>query len=449
MARKKKIVIGLLGLGTVGSGVAELLEKNRQHIESRVGAQLEIKAALVRDLSKARSAVPASTKITQKPSDILDDPEIDLVVELMGGFEPARTYILQAISKGKHVVTANKAVMAKHWDEIFQAAHDKGVEVYLEASVGAGIPCVQAINDGLAANRIQELTAIINGTTNFILTGMAHYGQTFEKSLKDAQAKGYAEADPSFDIDGTDACHKLAILSSIAFDQRVRIEDIHLQGIRGITKADIDAARTEMNCTVKHLAIARSRDESGAPAAGLEIQVVPALIPLDHPLAGVEGVYNGILVTGDAVGRVMLSGRGAGKMPTASAVISDIIYIARNVAVGVAGKVPAVAYDVDHVESRRIVPADEIRNRFFLRFTAMDQPGVLARIASILAEHGISISSVAQNERQKGSSVPVYLSTYTATEKAMREAIATIEALPAVKQGTLVMRLEIPENYSA
>jgi homoserine dehydrogenase len=447
MARKKKIVIGLLGLGTVGSGVVELLEKNRQHIESRVGAELWIKSALVRDLSKHKAGLPASLKLCTKASDILHDPEIDLVVELMGGFEPARTHILEAISKSKHIVTANKAVMAKFWDEIFQAAHDKSVDVYLEASVGGGIPCIQAINDGLAANKIQELTAIINGTTNFILTGMSHYGQTFEKSLKDAQAKGYAEADPSFDIDGTDACHKLAILSSIAFDQRVRTEDIHVQGIRGITKADIDAARTEMNCTVKHLAIARVREEG--PESGLEVQVVPALVPNDHPLSGVEGVYNGILVAGDAVGRVMLSGRGAGKMPTASAVISDIIYIARNIAIGVAGKVPSVAYDVDRVETRRLVPPDEIRNRYFLRFTAVDQPGVLARIASILAEHGISISSVAQNERQKGSSVPVYLSTYTAQEKAMREAVTAIEAMPAVKQGTLMMRLEIPENYAA
>jgi homoserine dehydrogenase len=441
--RKKKIGIGLLGLGTVGTGVVELLEKNRVHIESRVGAQLEIRSAVVKDVSKARPGMPSNLKITNKVSDVTNDPEVDLIVELMGGFEPARTYILEGISKGKHIVTANKAVLAKHWDEIFQAAHDKNVDVYLEAAVGGGIPCIQAINDGLAANKISEITAIINGTTNFILTGMAQYGQTFEKSLKDAQAKGYAESDPSFDIDGMDACHKLAILSSIAFDQRVKIEEIHIQGIRGITKADIDAAKTEMNCTVKHLAIARSREEHG-----LEVQVVPCLIPHDHPLASVEGVYNGIVVTGDAVGRVMLSGRGAGKLPTASAVISDIIYIARNIAVGVAGKVPAVAYDVDRVESRRIVPYDEIKNRFFLRFTAVDQPGVLARIASILAEHGISISSVAQNERQKGSSVPVYLSTYTATEKSMGEAIKAIESLPAVKSGTLVMRLEIPENAS-
>ncbi len=437
----KKIGLGLLGLGTVGSGVAELLVKNRQHIESRVGASLELRWALVRDSGKVRSVLPPGMRVTTNADDVLNDPDTHIVVELMGGFEPARDYILRAIAKGKHVVTANKAVLAKHWDEIFQSAHDKGVDVYLEAAVGAGIPCIQAINDGLAANRIREIQAIINGTTNFILTGMASYGQTFEKSLKDAQAKGYAEADPSFDIDGTDAAHKLAILSSIAFDQRVRIEDIYVQGIRGITKADIDAAKLEMGCTVKHLAIARARDDES-----LEVQVVPALIPRDHPLDSVEGVYNGILVTGDAVGRVMLYGRGAGKLPTASAVISDIIYVARNVAVGVAGKVPSVAYDVDRVESRRITPHDEIRNRYFLRFTCLDQPGVLAAIANILSEHGISISSVAQNQRQKGSSVPVYLSTYTAKEKAMRDAIVKIESLPAVKQGTLVLRLEIPEE---
>ncbi len=439
---KKKIVIGLLGLGTVGCGVVELLERNRQRIESRVGAVLELRAAVVRDLGKIREGVPASLKITTRPEDVLEDPEIDVVIEVMGGYEPARDYILRAIRNRKHIVTANKAVLAKYWEEIFQAAHDHDVDVYLEAAVGGGIPCVQAINDGLAANRIQQLTAIINGTTNYILTGMSQHGKTFEKALKDAQSKGYAEADPSFDIDGMDACHKLVILSSIAFDQSVRIEDVTLQGIKTITKTDIDMARQEMGCVVKHLAIARSRGDLGS----LELQVVPCLLPLEHPLARVDGVNNGILVGGDAVGQVMFYGRGAGRLPTASAVISDLIYVARNVSVGVAGKVPAVAYDVKYTQDLRITPADEIRNRFFVRLTAVDQPGVLAHIAKVLSDHGISISSVAQNERQKGSSVPVYLSTYEATEKAMREAVQAIEQLPAVKSGTLVLRLEMPEN---
>lgn len=437
---KKKVTFALLGLGTVGTGVAELLEKNRQLIESRVGASVELKAALVRDPKRPRPGVPASVKVYTDIDPILKDPEIDIVVEVMGGYEPARTYLLKAIEAGKHIVTANKAVLAKYWDEIFSAAHAKNVDVYLEASVGGGIPCVQAINDGLAANRIERLTGIINGTTNYMLTGMASHGKSFEKALKDAQAKGYAEADPSFDVDGMDACHKLAILSSISFDQRVKIEDIYVEGITKITKTDIDIARTEMGCVVKHLAMARTRADGD-----LEVMVVPALLPQDHLLARVDGVYNGILVKGDAVGEVVFSGRGAGKLPTASAVISDIIFTARNVAVGVAGKVPAVAYDIEKVQKRRVVPADEILNRFFVRVTCMDQPGVLAAIARVLSDGGISISSVAQNERQKGSSVPVYISTYTATEKAMRDAVAAIEKLPQVKPGSLVMRLEVPE----
>jgi homoserine dehydrogenase len=438
---KKKVTFALLGLGTVGAGVAELLEKNRQLIEGRVGAPLELKAALVRDIKKARSGVPASVRLTTNPQDILGDPEIDIVVELMGGFEPAREYILKAMDAKKQVVTANKAVLAKHWDEIFKRANDRDVDVYMEASVGGGIPVVQALNDGLAANRIERLTAIINGTTNYILTGMAQHGKSFDKALKDAQAKGYAEADPSFDIDGMDACHKLAILSSIAFDQRVRIEDIALQGIRGITKQDIDIARLEMGCVVKHLAMARTRASDGA----LEVQVVPALLPVDHLLARVDGVNNGILVKGDAVGEVMFSGRGAGKMPTASAVISDIIFVARNVAVGVAGKVPAIPYVEDKAQGLKVVPTDQIENRFFVRVTAVDQPGVLAAIARVLADANISISSVAQNEKEKGSTVPVYISTYKATERAMGEAVVALEKLPSVKPGTLVMRLEVPE----
>jgi homoserine dehydrogenase len=438
---KKTVTFALLGLGTVGAGVAELLEKNRQLIEGRVGAALVLKAALVRDVKKARSGVPASVLLTTDPDVILRDPDIDIVVEVMGGFEPARDYILRAIDARKQVVTANKAVLAKHWDEVFKRANDRDVDVYMEASVGGGIPCVQAINDGLAANRIERLSAIINGTTNYILTGMAAHGKSFDKALKDAQTKGYAEADPSFDIDGMDACHKLAILSSISFDQRVRVEDILLQGIRGITKQDIDIARLEMGCVVKHVALARVRSKDDA----LEVQVVPALLPLDHPLAGVDGVNNGILVKGDAVGEVLFSGRGAGKMPTASAVISDIIFVARNVHVGVAGRVPAIPYEEDKAPGRRIVPVDEIENRFFVRVTVSDQPGVLAAIAKVLADQAISISSVAQNEKEKGNTVPVYISTYKATEKAMREAVEALERLPAVKPGTLVLRLEVPE----
>jgi homoserine dehydrogenase len=442
MPKSKEIIeIGLLGLGTVGSGVVELLERNRSLIESRIGAPIRITRALVRDLTKPRLAMPEGLEITDDPARILNDPKIKMVVELMGGFEPSRTYILQAIKAKKHVVTANKAVLAKHWEEIFQAAYENQVEVYLEASVGGGIPCIQAINDGLAANRISSLMAIVNGTTNYILTRMAQDDKTFKESLAEAQKKGYAEADPTFDIDGYDACHKLAILASIAFDQRVRIEDIQVQGIREISKRDIEDAREELGCAIKLLAIAKAHGDGA-----LELRVAPTLIPLDHPLAWVDDVYNAVHVTGDAVGSVMFYGRGAGQMPTASAVISDIIYIARNIAAGVAGKVPAVAYDVNRVGSRRILGSSEIKSRYFLRFVAVDQPGVLASISGILSDFNISISSVAQKERKKGDKVPVLISTYLANEKDMLDAIAAIERLPVIKDKTLLMRLETPEE---
>jgi homoserine dehydrogenase len=321
--------------------------------------------------------------------------------------------------------------MSKNWPAFEKAAKGTSAGLYLEATVGGGIPIIRTILDSMQANNITRVMGIINGTTNYILTGMAAHGKSFDKALKDAQGKGYAEAEPSFDIDGWDALHKIVILSSIAFDQPVRADDVHIQGIRGITKQDIDIARSEMGCVVKHLAMARTRVSDDA----LEVQVVPALLPLDHPLARVDGVNNGVLVKGDAVGEVMFSGRGAGKMPTASAVISDLIFVARNVSVGVAGRVPAVA----------IVAKDQIQNRFFIRVTAVDQPGVLAGIARVLADHSISISSVAQNEKEKGSTVPVYISTYKASEGAMARAVAALEKLPAVKPGTLVMRLEVNE----
>lgn len=437
---QKPIGIGLLGFGTVGSGVAKLLDRNRSLIESRIGAPIRLQTALVKDLKKERELVPEGIRLTDDPSVILNDPEIRIVIELIGGYEPARTYILDAMKAKKHVVTANKAVLARHWEEIFQAAHDNQVDVYLEAAVGGGIPCIQAINDGLAANRIESLMGIVNGTTNFILTRMAEDNKSFKEALAEAQKRGYAEADPSFDIDGQDSGQKLAILASIAFDQRIRVEDISVQGIREISRRDIADAKEELGCAIKLLATAKAVD------GGLELRVAPTLIPLDHPLALVDDVYNGIYVTGDAVGPVMFYGKGAGQMPTASAVISDLIYIARNVASGVAGKVPAVAFDVDRVDSRRILKPDEIKSRFFLRFHAVDHPGVLSSISGILSDHGISISSVAQKERKKGDKVPVVISTYMAPEKAMFDALEKIEKLPVIKDKTLVMRLETPEE---
>jgi homoserine dehydrogenase len=436
----KKIGLGLLGLGTVGTGVVQLLEKNRKSIENKAGTEIFVVGAAVRDKSKTREGIPADLKITEDAEEIINDPNVDIVVELMGGFEPARTHIIKAMEKGKHIVTANKAVMATHWDEIFQTARKHEVDVYLEAAVGGGIPCIQTLNDGLAANEIQEIMAIINGTTNYILTEM-QTGSDFKSALKEAQKKGYAEADPSFDIDGMDACHKLAILASIAFGRKVRIDEIRIQGIRGLTREDLDAAREELFCKIKHLAIAKAHENNT-----LEVLVAPVLLPLEHSLSNVDDVYNAVQIRGDAAGKIVNVGRGAGKMPTASAVMSDIIFISRNITKKVAGRVPSVAYNPGSTNSRRILSTAEIKNRFFLRFTAKDQPGVLAVISSILGKHRISISSVHQRERKKGVEVPVYIATYRAFEQEIYDAITEIEKHPMVKNGTLVMRLELPEE---
>ncbi len=435
---KQHIRIGLLGFGTVGSGVVKLLTGNREVLARRAGVKLELARVAVKDAAKPREVELPAGMVTEDAIAVIRDPSIDMIVELMGGIMPAKLYVLEAIRAKKHVVTANKALLAECWDEIVHAARENGVEVYFEAAVGGGIPIIQVISEGLAANRIEGIYGIVNGTSNYILTRMDKDGKSFAEALKEAQKKGYAEADPALDVGGGDAAHKLAILSSLAFETSVPLSAIYTEGITEITAQDLVYAREEFGYIVKLLAIAKQ--EHGQ----LEVRVHPTLIPDDHMLADVEGAFNGIYVIGDAVGDTMFYGRGAGQMPTASAVVGDILYVARSIAYDVAGRSGWGPFgDIPHVPvTLPIRPMADITCRYYIRFSVMDQPGVLAAIAKLLGDHGVSIAAVVQKERSKGDKVPLVILTYEAKERDMQAALDQIEALPAVKGKALIIRVE-------
>lgn len=436
MAKKAAIQVGLLGFGTVGQGVYKLLEKNRPLIEAKIGAELRIKKILVRNPDAPREVCVPADLLTRNPTDLLEDPDIDILVELVGGVEPVRTWLLSGMQRKKHVVTANKAVLASSWDELMRTARENKVDLYFEASVGGGIPVIQGINEGLAANNILSLYGILNGTTNFILQKMTEEGKPFKEALQLAQKKGLAEADPTLDISGMDAAHKLSILASLAFSTRVRQQDVYVEGIERITPQDILFAREEFGRVVKLLAIAKVVNGL------LEVRVHPTLIPEDHLLAKVDGTYNGILVTGDFVGPTLFYGQGAGQMPTASAVMSDLIYVGRNVHEGVAGNTSNCWYVEHNPLIKGFRSMGDVHCRYYLKFTVLDQPGVLSAIARILGEHQISISSVVQKERKKGDKVPVVFTTYGAPDRFVQEAIKKINGLPFVKEETLAIRMD-------
>jgi homoserine dehydrogenase len=437
MAEGKSIVqIGMIGFGNVGQGLYRLLEKNRTLIEAKVGAQIKIKRIMVKDLAKVREVAVPEGMLTDKYEDIANDPDIDVVLELMGGYEPARTYLLDAMSKGKHIVTANKAVLSVHWDEIIQTARQNKVDIYFEAAVCGGIPVIQAINDGLAANNIMSIYGIVNGTTNFILQKMTEEKKSFKDALQMAQKKGLAEADPTLDINGMDAAHKLAILASLAFSKRVKVEDIYVEGIDRITLQDIEFAKEEFGRVVKLFAIAEVEGDE------LEVRVHPTLIPQEHLLAKVDGEYNGVLVTGDFVGSTMYYGLGAGNKPTASAVMSDLIYVCRSVSDNVAGEISNCWFLSDNPQIKRLKKMGDIKSRYYLKFTVLDQVGVLSNISRILGEHQISIASVIQKEQKKGDKVPVVIVTYEAVEKNVQEALKKINGLPFIQEETLLIRMD-------
>lgn len=425
----RRIYIGVLGFGTVGQGTVRTLLENKEDITLKTGTELVVKKIAVRNLHKERNLTLPSHLFTNDPYEIVNDPEIDIVVELIGGIEPARSLILKAIENGKNVVTANKEVIARFGRELLPLAAEKKVDLYFEGAVGGGIPIVRPLKVCLAGNRIYSVVGIINATTNYILSKMAEEGWTYEEALKDAQAKGYAEADPSYDVEGLDAAYKISILASIAFNSRVDVEGVYREGISAIAPIDITYAN-ELGYVIKLLAIAKEEDEM------LSIRVHPALIPASHPLASVRGVNNAILVHGSSVGRVMFFGEGAGSLPTGSAVVGDIMDIARNINFNCTGRISCTCF-----KEKKQKDIGEITSKYYIRMKVVDKPGVLAAIATCFGEEKVSIASVVQ-KRQVNTSAEIVWITHPSKEKSLRQALAKIEKLPVVEEISLVLRVE-------
>ena len=430
------VKVGLLGLGTVGSGTISVLRRNAKEITRRAGRGIEIVHASARDLSKTRSIDLDGIKLTANPFDVVDNPEVEIVVELIGGTTTARECVERAIATGKHVVTANKALIARHGNEVFAMAHRKNLMVAFEAAVAGGIPIIKAIREGLAGNRIKWVAGIINGTTNFILTEMRDKGRDFADVLKEAQALGYAEADPTFDVEGIDAAHKLTILASIAFGIPLQFSKAYTEGIGGITRDDVRYAE-ELGYRIKHLGMTRRTD------SGVELRVHPTLIPERRLIANVDGVMNAVLVNGDAVGPTLYYGAGAGAEPTASAVVADLVDVVRMMTADPENRVPHLAFQPDALSDVPILPVDEIETAYYLRMQAKDKPGVLADITRILADQDISIEAIIQKTPQfNASTVPVILLTHRIREKHMRAALQRIEALDSIQGPVTRIRME-------
>ncbi len=429
------IQVGLIGFGTVGAGVARaLLEKGRL-LQERVGARVVLRRVCDRDFRRSRGIrLPPALKTTD-PSRILNDPDIQIVVELIGGLEPARTFILEALRRGKQVVTANKALLADSGTALFAAATRAGTDLYFEASVGGGIPIIKALREGLVANHIDTILGIVNGTSNYVLTQMREKHLSFHEALLEAKHHGYAERNPSLDIDGHDAAHKLAILTLLGFGRPVRLADIHVEGISKISQADIQYA-DELGYCIKPLAIAKRVDHE------LDVRVHPTLLDKTHLLANVNGVYNAIYVHGDMVGATLFYGRGAGQNPAASSVMSDIADVARNLVSGIRQRIPLGGQRSHGI--RRVRPMDRVEARYYMRFLVTDKPGVLAHIAGILGRYHISIASVHQKERRAARIVPVVMMTHEAREADVRRALHVIDRLSVVKQPTVAIRTEAP-----
>ncbi|BBP04247.1 homoserine dehydrogenase [Sulfuriferula plumbiphila] len=432
----KPINVGLLGLGTVGGGTLTVLRRNATEITRRAGREIRVTMAAVRDLDKARPYASAGLALTNNPFAVVDNPDIDIVVEMMGGISPAKDLILMAIENGKHVVTANKALIANHGTEIFAAAQKKGVMVAFEAAVGGGIPIIKAIREGLTANRIEWIAGIINGTTNFILTEMRDKGAGFDEMLKEAQRLGYAEADPTFDVEGVDAAHKLTIMSAIAFGIPMQFERAYIEGITQITGADVKYAE-QLGYRIKLLGITRRT------AKGIELRVHPALIPARRLIANVDGAMNAILVKGDAVGPTLYYGAGAGAEPTASSVVADLVDITRMHTADPHNRVPHLAFQPDALSDEPILPMDEVRTAYYLRLRALDKPGVLADVTRILADLDISIDAMMQKEPHEGEEqVDIIMLTHQSVEKNINAAMTKIESLPAICGKIARIRLE-------
>jgi homoserine dehydrogenase len=432
---RKAIQVGLIGFGTVGTGVVKILQGNADLMTKRVGAQVSLARIVDLDVTTERGVSVPRGVLTTDVRDILDDPAIDIVVELIGGHEPAKRFILQALERKKCVVTANKALLAEHGEEVFEAAFKAGVDLGFEASVGGGIPIIRSLTEGLAANRILSITGIMNGTSNYILTRMTNEHRDFDEILQEAKREGYAEADPSLDVEGVDAAHKLAIMVNLAYGTPVPMSAIFTEGISRISTVDMEFAR-ELGFTIKLLGIAKLQESA------IEARVHPALVPAGSPIAQVNGVYNAIHLIGDAVGDIVLYGKGAGSLPTASAVVGDIIDLARNRIAGVASRVPATSFQWESRMPIAIKPMADIESMYYLRCMVKDQPGVLSSISGILGQRGISISSVLQKGRKEGQTVPLVILTHRSLERAVQSALQEINALPMVSEPTTLLRME-------
>jgi homoserine dehydrogenase len=422
--------VGLIGLGTVGSQVAERMLKWGPHLSRRAGVELCLRRVLVRDAGKRRSVEVAPELLTTDAADLLDDPAIDVIVEVAGGDEPMRGYLERAISAGKHVVTANKVVMARHGPELLDAAAERNVDVYFEAAVGGGIPLISTFRTDLQANRIERVSAVINGTTNYVLGRMATAGLTLAEAVAEAQAAGYAEADPTDDVGGFDATYKLAILGSIAYEIKVRPDDIYREGIEGVEPVDFKYAR-ELGYAIKLIAHTQRRP------GRIEARVHPALVPLDHPLARVEGAENAVFVEGDLVGQVLLVGQGAGGGPTASAVVGDLIDLARSIRRGVQSR-PSFSFD-DRIG---VVPMGEVVTRAYYRIRVEDRPGVLAAIGEVFAEEGVSISSFIQKDAwSQDQTAEMVVTTHPSLDASLQRARTRMESLEPVKSVSSFLRV--------
>ncbi|NNL86073.1 MAG: homoserine dehydrogenase [Myxococcales bacterium] len=430
--------VGLVGFGTIGTGVVKVLQQNRDVITSRLGFPLELRRIADRNVERDRGVDVSGIQLDDDVEGLIDDPAISVVIELIGGYDAAKQLTLRAIEAGKHVVTANKALLAVHGEEIFAAARRRNVDIAFEASVGGGIPILRAMREGLSANRIEALYGIMNGTTNYVLTEMEKTGEDFEPVLARAQALGYAEADPSFDVDGVDAAHKLSLLVAMAFGAQLAFKEIPTEGIRGLTPLDFESAEA-FGYRIKLLGIARLCH--GAEGDRIEARVHPTMIPQSSLLANVDGAMNAIAVEGNAVGPTLYYGAGAGEMPTASAVVADLMEIAREIRRGTAGRVAPLSYPTEALRSHPLVPLSEVRGRAYLVFQAEDRPGVLGKIAGLLGDHEISIESVVQHGGG-GAAVPVVVLTHPAREGSLRDALARIDALPDLLGPTRMIRID-------
>ncbi len=427
--KKEKIKVGLLGCGTVGSGVYKILQQNSTSIANKAGAEVTVSKVLVKDKNENLQVKVEKEQLTDDFNDVINDEEIEIIIEVIGGVEPAKNFVMQAIKTGRSVITANKELIAKHGKEILATAEENGVDLFFEASVGGGIPIIAPLKENLAGNKVNKIMGIVNGTTNYILTKMSSEGKKFDEVLKQAQDLGYAEADPTSDIEGYDAAYKLAILASIVFESRVDLKDIYLEGITKITKDDIDYAK-ELGYEIKLLAI--GKEEEGQ----IEVMVHPTLIPKAHQLAKVNDAFNAIFVEGDAIGQVMFYGPGAGQMPTGSAIVGDLIAAARNINFDARGRISCTCF-----EEKKVKKQSEIETSFYLRLEVEDEPGVLGNITALLGENNVSIESVIQKGRSDDT-VPLVLITHKVKEGDLNRALEEIKKLSSVMRVASLIRVE-------